>query len=133
MYGKRTACAIAAVSRLAEVYDEGRTRLSAADIADSRGFSIPTVSKTLSVLSQAGLVKGSPGPGGGFSLARPAEEIRLVDVLRLFERIEETRQCPFGGGICGEGGICPLHDRLAAVRDAMDRFLYDTTFQAFRP
>lgn len=123
---------MAAVSRLAEVYDGGKTRLNAASIAESRGFSAPMVAKILSVLSKASLVAGSPGPGGGFSLARDPDQIRLVDVFRLFERIEETRQCPFGGGICGEGATCPLHDRLAAVRDALDRMLYDTTFTAFR-
>ena len=123
---------MAAVSRLAEVYDGGKTRLNAASIAESRGFSAPMVAKILSVLSKALLVTGSPGPGGGFSLARAPDQIRLIDVFRLFERIDEMRECPFGGGICGEGGICPLHDRFAEVRDAMDRLLHDTTFQAFR-
>jgi len=123
---------MAAVSRLAEVYDGGQTRLSAASVARSRGFSTPIVAKILSALSRASLVTGSPGPGGGFSLARPPDQIRVVDVFRLFERVEETRHCPFGGGICGDDGICPLHDRLAAVRDALDRFLYETTFEAFR-
>ena len=33
MYGRQTECAIAAVSRLAEIYDEGRTLLSANEIA----------------------------------------------------------------------------------------------------
>ena len=80
---------MAAVSRLAEVYDGGHTRLSAASIARSRGFSAPIVAKILSVLSRAALVTGSPGPGGGFSLARPPDQIRLVEVFRLFERVEE--------------------------------------------
>jgi Rrf2 family protein len=123
---------MAAVSRLAEVYDGGETRLNAASIARSRGFSSPMVAKVLSVLSRASLVTGSPGPGGGFRLARAPDQIRLVDVFRLFERLNETRECPFGGGICGEDGICPLHDRLAAVRDALDHFLNETTFEAFR-
>jgi Rrf2 family nitric oxide-sensitive transcriptional repressor len=123
---------MAAVSRLAEVYDGGKTRLNAASIAKSRGFSPPMVAKVLSVLSRASLVTGSPGPGGGFSLARAPDQIRLVDVFRLFERLNETRECPFGGGICGEDGTCPLHDRLAAVRDALDHFLNETTFEAFR-
>ena len=34
MYGKQTERAIAAMSRLAEVWDGGRTRLSATDIAE---------------------------------------------------------------------------------------------------
>ena len=83
MYGKQTEAAIAAMSRLAEVYDKERTRLSANDIADARGLQRPRVAKVLSVLSQAGLVTGSPGPGGGFALARHPREITIYDVFIL--------------------------------------------------
>lgn len=132
MYGKRTARAIAAVACLSEVYDGGRTRLSASDIASARGFSQPIVSKVLSVLSQAGLVKGAPGPGGGFTLARDPGKISLFDVYRLFERVEKKRNCPFQGTVCGGSKPCPLHDRLDDVHAAMDRLLHETTFAAFR-
>jgi Rrf2 family protein len=91
------------------------------------------VAKALSILSHAGLVDGSPGPGGGFTLARDPARIRLYDVFRLFEREEEELTCPFGGGVCGQGEPCPLHDRLAETRDALRRLLHETTFEAFRP
>lgn len=132
MYGKQTEAAIAAMSRLAEVYDGGKTRLSAAEIADSRALQRPRVAKILSVLSQAGLVIGATGPGGGFTLARHPKQIMINDVFVLFERQNETKQCPFGGGICGRGQGCPLHDELSAVNDAMERFLHKTTFEKFR-
>ena len=132
MYGKRTARAIAAVARLAEVYDSGHTRLSASDIAANRGFSKPIVSKVLSVLSQAGLVQGAPGPGGGFTLARDPGEISLFEVFRLFERLDKRRLCPFQGTVCGTDEPCPLHDRLEDVNSAMDRLLHETTFAAFQ-
>jgi Rrf2 family nitric oxide-sensitive transcriptional repressor len=131
MYGKATETAIAALSRLAEVYDGGVTRLSAAEIAGSRGLQRPYVGKVLTALSQAGLVKGSRGPGGGFTLARPPSAITVYDVFRLFEREDSSTTCPFGGGICGVGDPCPLHDRLVAVQEAMDRVLHETTFEEF--
>jgi len=132
MYGKRTARAIAAVARLAEVYDEGHTRLFTSDIATARGFSQPIVAKVLSVLSQAGLVQGSPGPGGGFTLARDPGEISLFEVFRLFERVDADRECPFGAAVCGGSEPCPLHDRMADVHVAMDRLLHETTFAVFQ-
>ncbi len=132
MYGKQTECAIAAMSRLAEVYDGGETRLSAADIADSRGLQRPFVAKILSVLSQAGLVTGSRGPGGGCALARDPKRIKLYDVFKLFEREDDSTNCPFGGGRCGVGHPCPLHDKLVSVQKAMDRLLHETTFEGFR-
>lgn len=132
MYGKQTEAAIAAMSALAEVYDNGETCLSANQIADARRLQRPRVAKVLSVLSQAGLIVGSPGPGGGFALARDPSEITIHDVFELFERDVDTRVCPFGGGICGRGKPCPLHEELSAVNEAMDQFLHATTFDKFR-
>ena len=131
MYGKQTECAIAAMSRLAEVYDGGVTNLSADDIADSRGLPRPFVRKILSVLAQAGLVIGSRGPVGGCSLSREPGKIKIYDVFKLFERQVEVENCPFGGGRCGVDEPCPLHEKLAAVQDAIEHLLHDTTFEDF--
>ncbi len=131
MYGKQVECAIAVMSRLAEVYDGGNTRLSAAAVADSRGLQRPFVAKILSNLSQAGLVDGSRGPGGGSTLSRHPKSIKLYDVFQLFERVEHDDQCPFGGGRCGVGQSCPLHDKLVAIQSAFDHLLHDTTFEVF--
>ena len=132
MYGKQTECAIAAMSRLAEAHGEGQTRLSAIEIADAIQFRRPTVSKILSILSRAGLVKGVPGPGGGFIIGRAPASITLYDVYALFEREEVERFCPFGGRICGDGDACPMHEKLTSVHEAMDRLLHESTFEEFR-
>ena len=132
MYGKATQTAIAALSRLAEVFDEGQTRLSAVEIAESRGLQKAFVGKVLSTLSQAGLISGTRGPGGGFTFAKHPREVTLYDVYTLFEREDESDHCPFGGGICGSGDKCPLHDRLAEVQRATDTMLHKTTFDSFR-
>jgi len=132
MYGRQTENAIAAMSRLAEVYDSGKTRLSAADIAKSRQLQGPFVAKILTSLSQAGLITGSPGPGGGYTLARPPKQITLYQVFELFEREEEGLACPFGGGVCGHGDPCPLHHKLVAVKNSMDELLRNTNFEVFR-
>lgn len=132
MYGKQTETAIAAVSYLAELWNGASTRrVSAADIADARGLQRPFVAKLLSALSQAGIVSGSPGPGGGYALAKPPAEIRLRDVWVVFERPEPARECPFGGGRCGVDRQCPLHQRIKHVHDAIDTLLDDTTFEVF--
>lgn len=131
MYGKQTRCAIAAMSRLAEIYEGDEMRLSAAEIAESRNLPQPFVAKILSGLSQAGLVTGSRGPGGGFALARDPAEITLYDVFRLFEREDDDNYCPFEGGICGEGDPCPLHDKFESAKESLNAILHETTFAMF--
>jgi len=132
MYGKQTECGIAVMSRLAEVYDGGETRLSAIEIADSRNLSRPFVAKILSVLTHGGLVIGSRGPGGGSALAKDPKTITLYDVFTLFERKDESDRCPFGTGTCSIGDLCPLHEKLVTVQSALDDLLHRTTFDDFR-
>ena len=132
MYGRQTESAIAAMSRLAEVYDGGRTRLSASDIARERGLQGPFVAKILTSLSQAGLIDGTPGPGGGYALARPPGEITLHEVYALFERENQSVSCPFGGERCGQGEPCAIHHKLIRVQEALHDLLQGTTFEVFR-
>lgn len=129
-YGKTSQHAISAVSRLAEIYGKD-LRLSSADVAQSRGLPQPIVAKVLTVLSQAGLLLGSPGPGGGYALARHPREISLMDVAELFDRQEEALGCPYGSEYCGSGPQCPLHDQLDRMREQINRFLRGNNFAQF--
>ena len=131
-YGKTAQTAIAAVSRLAEVYDPAKlVKLNSADIASTRNLPQPIVAKVLTVLSQAGIVNGSPGPGGGYWLGRSPAEITLFDVVGLFERLDDNVSCPFGPDYCGTGPQCPLHTDILKVREMTVHFLKASTFARF--
>ena len=130
-YGKTASNAIAAMSYLAERYGDGEAKASSAAIAADREISKPLIAKVLTVLSQAELVAGSPGPGGGYFLAKPPAEIHLIEIVRLFEKVEESSRCPFGPNWCGNQEPCPLHDDIVALYDEGNRFLSDTTLEVF--
>ena len=129
-YGKTTQTAIAAMSRLAEVYDAGQP-LSSHEIAKDRELAQPLVAKLLTVLSQAGLVTGSRGPGGGYSLARKPIAISLHDIAAVFERHDDTIVCPFGPNWCGNHNPCPLHDSYVGFVEQFNEFLRDTKLDVF--
>lgn len=132
MYGRQTEIAIAAMSVLAEIYDDDCPRLRASEIAEVRSLQRPFVAKILTMLSQAGLVTGSPGPGGGYALARHPNEIQLAEVAQIFERETDDTNCPFGTGECGDGNPCPLHHKLTDIQSAVSELLDGTTFDVFR-
>lgn len=129
-YGKTAANAIAAMSYLAERYTAGE-KASSGDIAKARNLSKPLVAKLLTQLSQAGLVSGSPGPGGGYWLAKKPQEINLYAIVALFERVDDEVTCPFGSGWCGNHEPCPLHEDIVQLKDDMLNFLQEKTLALF--
>jgi len=129
-YGKMSGCAISALSALSEQHPD-RSPLSSTQIAELRNYSQALVAKVMTHLSQAGLVVGSRGPGGGYRLARPPAEISLLEVVRLFEETEGTLQCPFGPGYCGSEPPCPMHNQLEGLRDQYLEILEGCTLCVF--
>ncbi|MBL4885933.1 MAG: Rrf2 family transcriptional regulator [Planctomycetaceae bacterium] len=132
-YGKTSQNAIAAMSLMAEVYHETpAVRLSSLQIAEKRKLKKPVVAKVLTVLSQAGLVTGTPGPNGGYRLTMAPEEISLFDISIQFDRLEESLSCPLGKDWCGNGPQCPLHDELNVLRNNTNQFLQKNTLAMFQ-
>lgn len=130
-YGKMANYAIASLSYLAANYGEDGFKANSQTIAKARNLSRPLVGKLMSQMSTAGLVNGTPGPGGGFFLARPPSEISLLEIVRLFEKVEESLMCPFGPGWCGNGDPCPFHYELEEKRDEMMEWLTKTNLEVF--
>ncbi|HVJ89235.1 MAG TPA: Rrf2 family transcriptional regulator [Labilithrix sp.] len=65
----------------------------ASAIAEAYGISVDHVSKATKALTRAGLLRAKRGAGGGVELAKPASEIRVGDVVRLFERDKGLVEC----------------------------------------
>ena len=130
-YGKTASNGIAAMSYLAERYGENGGKVNSAAIAADRQISKPLVAKVLTILSQAQLVGGSPGPGGGYFLTRHPSKIRLIEIVRLFEKVESESRCPFGPHWCGNREPCPLHDQIVAMNESSTNFLMETTLDVF--
>lgn len=130
-YGKTAQNAIMAISYLAEVYDEGATRLNSRDIAINRNLPQPIVAKLLVTLSQAGLIDGAPGPKGGYWLAKKPEEISLLDIVSTFEKSTDRISCPFGTGKCDADKACPLHRKLHDLDRQLADFLSQNKLDAF--
>jgi Rrf2 family nitric oxide-sensitive transcriptional repressor len=79
--------------------------------------------KVLQDLGRGNLVRSRSGPGGGYSLARSAEEITILDVVNAVAPLERIRHCPLG--LPSHTSLCPLHKELdkayAATETAFSR------------
>jgi len=128
IYGQTAANAIGVMSYLAMAPDR---LVGSGELAEERGISQVLAAKLLTRLAAAGLVEGRPGPGGGYRLARLAAEISLVEIVSLFEQVEQPSVCPFGKEWCGVGEPCPLHDEIVEMVEKQRRFLTDTRLSVF--
>lgn len=128
IYGKTVANAIAVASYLAT---DPSHRAGSGEISKARGISKALTAKLLTQLASAGLVSGQPGPGGGYTLAKPAQEISLMDIARLFEQTDSAAPCPFGQHWCGHGAPCPLHDTFLKMIEANRQFMEETRLSLF--
>jgi Rrf2 family protein len=94
--------------------------VSAGSLAQHTRVPADYLAKILQQLSQAGLITGRRGVGGGYKLAKPAEEIYMLDVLNVVDPVERLRSCPVGLETHGPN-LCPLHQKIdeaiAAVCD----------------
>jgi Rrf2 family protein len=130
-YGKLARQAVAAMSYLAERYSPDAAAVSSAEVGRVRKIPTALAAKLLSEAASAGLARGTTGPGGGYRLARPPEEIRLADIVGIFERGMEEYPCPFGPGWCGTGNPCPLHHDFLKLEASGRKFLEETTLEVF--
>ena len=74
--------------------------LSAKVIAEATGASEAHLAKVFQRLVKTGLACSERGPKGGYSLAKPPEEIALLDVYQSMEGITEDNKCPLKRGKC---------------------------------
>ena len=130
-YGKLARQAVAVLSYIAERYEVDAPAISSGEIGRARKIPAALAAKLLSQASSAGLVLGTTGPGGGYRLAKPPGQIRLVDIISLFGRSQEESQCPYSLDWCGNGEPCPLHEGFVKLRENSRAFLEETTLAVF--
>ncbi len=102
-------------------------RVSGTQIAKNADVPRKYLSRVLADLVRAGVLDSTRGKGGGFQLARRAQDIPLFDILSPFEPvIGNRRSCPFGQNVCSDDTPCAGHYKWKTVRDAYSDFLHET-------
>jgi len=101
--------------------------LGSASLAGQVDVPANYLSKLLQLLSRIGLLDSQKGAGGGFRLARPAEQIALIEVLDPIDRVRRWEGCVLGNEQCPGDSPCALHDGWGKVRDSYITFLEHTS------
>ncbi|RMH59045.1 MAG: Rrf2 family transcriptional regulator [Candidatus Hydrogenedentota bacterium] len=104
--------------------------LTIAEMARLEEMTEPNTAKILRALRMGGFITSARGQTGGYSLARPPEEIRLSAVMRrLGGRLFDEEFCDrYGGpGICTHEMDCSVKSLWVLLQEAVDQVLEDLT------
>jgi len=108
--------------------------LTIGEMSQREGISAPNVAKIMRLLRRAGLVTSTRGKAGGYTLARPAVEIPVGEVLgALGGRLFDATFCDRHSGrerLCLNDSDCSIRPVLRHVQEAVDLVLGRLTLQS---
>lgn len=100
---------------------------AASELAAMIGVGVPTASKILKALARAALLNSVRGTKGGYTLARPAAEITLTQVIDALEGPPGLTECSAGTGLCSQEGWCAIRGHWQGIDRVFRRALDQTT------
>jgi Rrf2 family protein len=108
--------------------------LTIAEVSDREGISAPNVAKIMRLLRRAELVRSTRGKAGGYTLSRPASEVRVLEVVTaLGGRLFDAGFCDRHSGLessCLNTSDCSIRPVLRHLQAAVDHVLGELTLQS---
>lgn len=121
-----------AVTALADIALNGTPQpVTLAEISERQDISLPYLEQLFVRLRRAGLVESVRGPGGGYLLAHPPEELRISDVMAAVDERLNAMGCDGKweeGQGCGKSKeACLTHNLWEQLSAHVHVFLSQTT------
>jgi Rrf2 family transcriptional regulator, iron-sulfur cluster assembly transcription factor len=106
----------------------GGRSVSLAEISARQDISQEYLEQLFVKLRRAGLVQSARGPGGGYRLARVAEDIVIYDVIAAVDEPMKMTRCD-GDAVdgCVKGERCCTHDLWSSIGRQVNTFLANVT------
>lgn len=116
--------AVMAMADLA-IHEANARPVSLADIADRQEISLSYLEQLFAKLRRNGLVTSVRGPGGGYRLSRPADEVRVADIIMAVDEPINATRCRLGSakGCTNQGARCITHDLWEELGRQIHMFL----------
>jgi Rrf2 family iron-sulfur cluster assembly transcriptional regulator len=104
--------------------------LTLPQIAEREGISVANAGKLMWLLNKAGFVSATRGTKGGYSLARPAGEIRLSEVIKVLDADVLNKHCESYTGVldsCVHKGDCGIRPVIVGLHEIVENALSQIT------
>jgi Rrf2 family protein len=107
--------------------------LTIPEISKAEGLSVPNVAKLMRLLRMSGLVGSVRGQAGGYTLARPASQIRVTEVMEVLGgQFFGPQFCDRHSGrqdVCAHSTDCSLRALWNTVQLVLHEVLGKTSLQ----
>jgi len=94
-------------------------RVSVVQLVKELKIPKPFLRKILQILNKKDILKSYKGQGGGFSLARPANKVLLLDLIEVFQGPLKLNECIFKKMVCPNTKRCVLKKKI----DNIERYV----------
>ncbi|MFH1877187.1 MAG: Rrf2 family transcriptional regulator [Candidatus Omnitrophota bacterium] len=115
---KNTDYAVRALITLAGAGDEF---ISARDVARGQNMPYQFIRKILGILIKEGLVESREGGKGGFKLKARPKDIKVTDIINIFQGKIQLSECIFRKRICENREKCVLRKEIRRIEDIVGK------------
>jgi len=103
-------------------------QIATSKIAAQQRIPSSFLAKIVARLSSAGIIRTSRGARGGISLARPGEQVSVLEVIEAIDGPIAVNACVLHPGECHFSETCTLHDIFCEAQEILVGKLKQTTF-----
>lgn len=107
----------------------GERAASAKEIGDTYHIPLPILSKVLQKLGKSGFLQSVQGTNGGYRLARDANQISVLEVIRAVDGPVILTSC-FTHDKCDQSSSCTVKEPLRKVHEGILNLLDSITIMA---
>lgn len=86
--------------------------------------------KILQRLVRAGFIESLKGKGGGFYFDPEKPDVTLNKLISSIEGDKSFSGCGFGLKKCSESNPCPVHEKYAPIKEAINKLLSEETVES---
>ena len=97
-------------------------------ISDRQKISLSYLEQLFGKLRRNGIVESVRGPGGGYYLARPGNEISIADIISAVDEPMDATNCE-GKGNCRDGKPCSTHELWFGLNEVLQAYLSEVNLQ----
>ena len=119
-----------AIRILAYIADhKEKNLLSATELSNELIIPYKFLTKIMTELVKADLVESIRGREGGFKLKKNAADIKVDDILNIFNDSIKDEECILGIGFCNGMCKCALHDQWMEPKLLMQKMFRESSLQ----